>query len=176
MFATLVLALDGSDASDMALECAARLAKEQGSAVRVVHVVELAVGRGGGTLHLDESGIRAKIEGQVERLCSDGVNAKLEVHPAIAGGPAHVIADVAVRVDADMIVTGTRGKTALAGFFLGSVANRLLHLAHCPVLVVPDAARLQAIRRTAAVAAESHEPARRAVLASGLASARVAAD
>jgi len=34
-------------------------------------------------------------------------------------------------------VTGTRGHTALAGVIVGSVAQRLLHVAPCPVLVVP---------------------------------------
>jgi nucleotide-binding universal stress UspA family protein len=58
----------------------------------------------------------------------------------MTGGPAHVIADAAAKESADVIVTGTRGHTALAGVFLGSVAQRLLHLAGCPVLVVPDAA------------------------------------
>jgi nucleotide-binding universal stress UspA family protein len=63
---------------------------------------------------------------------------------AMAGGPAHVIADAATKVGADLIVTGSRGHTALAGIMLGSVAQRLLHLAHCPVLVVPKGAALAA--------------------------------
>ncbi|MDX6598141.1 MAG: hypothetical protein QOE87_2028 [Gaiellales bacterium] len=53
------------------------------------------------------------------------------------GGPAHVIAEVAENAKAEVIVTGTRGHTAIAGLLLGSVTQRLLHLAHCPVLVVP---------------------------------------
>ena len=45
---------------------------------------------------------------------------------------------------ADLIVTGSRGHTAIAGIVLGSVAQRLLHLADCPVLVVPHRAVLGA--------------------------------
>ena len=73
-------------------------------------------------------------------MSDDGIKAELQVTSTMTGGPAHVIADVAAKESADVIVTGTRGHTALAGVFLGSVAQRLLHLAACPVLVVPDAA------------------------------------
>jgi nucleotide-binding universal stress UspA family protein len=59
------------------------------------------------------------------------------VHSTITGGPAPVIAEAAAREKADIIVTGTRGHTALAGVIVGSVAQRLLHVAPCPVLVVP---------------------------------------
>jgi nucleotide-binding universal stress UspA family protein len=55
----------------------------------------------------------------------------------ILGGPARSIADVAKETGADLIVVGTRGHSALAGVFLGSVTLKLLHLAGCPVLCVP---------------------------------------
>jgi nucleotide-binding universal stress UspA family protein len=137
MFKTVVLGLDGSESSDKALAYATQLAKEHGSTVHVVHVVELVAARGGGTVRLDEDELKAKIRGQLDELTAAGVAAELEMTAAMAGGPAHVIADVATRVDADLILTGSRGHTAVAGILLGSVAQRLLHLAHCPVLVVP---------------------------------------
>ena len=140
MFDTVVLALDGSASSDRALECATALAKQHSSSVRVVHVVELSVGRGGGRPPVDEKDIQAKVEGQVKALAASGVKAELEVHTVPAGGPAHVIAEVAANAKADLIVTGTRGHTAVVGMLLGSVPQRLLHLAHCPVLVVPTPA------------------------------------
>jgi nucleotide-binding universal stress UspA family protein len=142
MFKTVVLGLDGSESSDKAFAYATQLAKEHGSKVHVVHVVELVAARGGGTVKLNEDELKAKIRGQVDELAGAGVAADLEMTAAMAGGPAHVIADVATRVDADLILTGSRGHTAVAGILLGSVAQRLLHLAHCPVLVVPHGTAL----------------------------------
>ena len=95
MFKTIVLGLDGSESSDHALQHATMLAKEQGSSVRVVHVIEIFVGRGGGLVHLDEDELKAKIEQQTRDLVEAGVDAELELHSAMAGGPAHVIAEVA---------------------------------------------------------------------------------
>jgi nucleotide-binding universal stress UspA family protein len=140
MFNTIVLGLDGSESSDRALERATVLAKEQGSTVHVVHVVELAVGRGGGgALHLDEDAIKSKIEQQAQGLVDAGISADVEFRAALAGGPAHVIAEIAEATNADLIVTGTRGHTATVGILVGSVAHRLLHLARCPLLIVPQA-------------------------------------
>ena len=70
-----------------------------------------------------------------------GLTSTLEVHSSTIGGPAHVIADAAEKLGADVIVTGTRGHTAVAGVILGSVAQRLVHLASRPVIVVPQSSQ-----------------------------------
>lgn len=140
MFGTIVLAVDGSRPSDNAVDYAGRLAKESGSRIVAVHVKEIMAGRAAGPVHVDEEELLQKIRGQMKQLNDDGVKAELQVTSTMTGGPAHVIADAAAKESADIIVTGTRGHTALAGVFLGSVAQRLLHLAGCPVLVVPDSA------------------------------------
>jgi nucleotide-binding universal stress UspA family protein len=140
MFSTVVLALDGSESSDRALEFATTLAKEQGSAVCVVHVREIFVGRGGGPMPLNESDLQAKVERQVKELTDAGVKTEFQTQSVPYGGPAHVIADAAENAKADVVIVGTRGHGGIAGALLGSVAHRLLHLAHCPVLVVPPPA------------------------------------
>lgn len=59
-----------------------------------------------------------------------------------ASGAAHMIVDVAREVDADLIVVGTRGHTPIVELLLGSVTQRLLHIATCPVLTVPNARQM----------------------------------
>jgi nucleotide-binding universal stress UspA family protein len=137
VFKTIVLAIDGSESSDLAVAAAAELARESGGRIVAVHIKELIAGRFAGPVRVDEDDLQAKIRGQVKELVDSGLNVTLEMHSTMTGGPAPVVADTADREDADVIVSGTRGHTALAGVIVGSVAQRLLHLAPCPVLVVP---------------------------------------
>ena len=137
MFKTVIWATDGSEWADQALPYVKSLALESDSAVVVVHVDERLLGRTGGTEPLiAENDMRTKIEGQVHRLGGAGVNARLQVVKPARGGAAHQISDIAAELPADMIIVGTRGHTALGGVFVGSVTQRLLHVAPCPVLAV----------------------------------------
>ena len=52
--------------------------------------------------------------------------------------PAHSICEYAKMHDIDLIVVGTHGRGGVAHFFFGSVAEKVLRRAVCPVLVVPD--------------------------------------
>lgn len=52
------------------------------------------------------------------------------------GQPAEVIAKIAGELGCDLIIMGTHGRSGVAGLVIGSVANRVLHLASCPVLLV----------------------------------------
>lgn len=144
MFETVVLALDGSEHSDKALSMATQLVDEHDSKLHAVHVVEVVPGRGGGMLQLHENEMKAKIRGQIDELAESGIPVTLELHSAISGRCANVIADVATRLDADVILMGSRGHTGLAGMLLGSVTQRLLHLAPCPMLVIPSSAAVPA--------------------------------
>jgi nucleotide-binding universal stress UspA family protein len=138
MFKVIVLGLDGSEPSDRALPVAAELAREDGARIEVVHVRELRAGRGGGyPVHPDEDELEAKVRRQVEDLNKAGTKASLHLVTTVTGGPAHEIAEVAEEVHADLIAVGTRGHAPVAGLLLGSVTQRLLHIAHCPVLAVP---------------------------------------
>jgi nucleotide-binding universal stress UspA family protein len=141
MFKTVVLGLDGSESSDRALEYATGFARDHGSNVRVVHVHEVVSDRGGGRASLEGDELRAKLERQVRWLTDAGVNAEIELRSAKVGGPASVIAEVAARDGADLIVIGTRGHSSVAGILTGSVAHRLLHAAHCPLMIIPPLAR-----------------------------------
>ena len=54
------------------------------------------------------------------------------------GRPARTIAEVAEEEGCDLIVMGSTGMGELEGLLLGSVTNKVLHLASCPVLVMPS--------------------------------------
>jgi nucleotide-binding universal stress UspA family protein len=140
VFNKVVWATDGSEPADRALEFARSLAAESSGELLAVHCIELTVpAKGGGTYpaHANEDELEEKIERQISDLSRDGVRASLQSAVTAVGGAAHVISDVARDAGADVIVVGTRGRTALTGLLLGSVTQRLLHIAPCPVLAVP---------------------------------------
>jgi nucleotide-binding universal stress UspA family protein len=140
MFKSIVWATDGSDAADRALPYVKSFAAADDAEVTVVHCDEFLVARGGGQpLLANEVDVKAKIEEQAADLGREGLKVTLEVMSATAGGAAHRIAEAGSASGADLIVVGTRGHTALAGLLLGSVTQRLLHIAPCPVLAVPSA-------------------------------------
>jgi nucleotide-binding universal stress UspA family protein len=140
MFKVIVWASDGSEHADRALECARGLTDEGSARLIAVHVKEITVGRGAGyPVQLDEEEVERKIQDQVKDLKDTGLNATYEQLGATAGGAAHALADAAKEAGADLIVVGTRGQGPISGLLLGSVTNRLLHVAPCPVLAVPPA-------------------------------------
>jgi nucleotide-binding universal stress UspA family protein len=140
MFKKVMWATDGSEAADLAMPLARTLAAEGGGELLIMHCEELTMpGKAGGRFprYANEDELREKIERQARELSSDGVQASLQMARTSVGGAGHVIADVARERQADVIVVGTRGHTALGGLLLGSVTQRLLHIAPCPVLAVP---------------------------------------
>ena len=137
MSKTVVLGLDGSPASARAVPYARELAGPDGRIV-AVHVRGLFLGRAGGqTVAANEDEIEAEVRRTVAEMTTAGTRAELKIVTSASGGPAHVLADLADREDADVIVVGTRGHRQIAGLLLGSVTQRLLHVAPCPVLAVP---------------------------------------
>jgi nucleotide-binding universal stress UspA family protein len=142
VFKKVIWATDGSEAADRALLQAKMLTADAQGSLLAVYCQEYTMpGKGGGSVpvHANEDDLQSKVERQVAELSSDGVAATLESTRSRVGGAAHAIADIAVREQADLIVVGTRGHTALAGLLLGSVTQRLLHISPCPVLAVPPA-------------------------------------
>jgi nucleotide-binding universal stress UspA family protein len=141
MFETIVLGLDGSEDSQRALPVAAELARREGARIVVAHIEQDVAGKGGGPIPATEDEIQAEIRKRAEQLSSEGIDTSVEMRNVMLGGPAGPIADIAREANADLIVVGTRGHSAAAGVLLGSVTQRLLHRASCPVLVVPPADR-----------------------------------
>lgn len=138
MFKVIIWGSDGSEHADRALEYARGLAESNAARLVAVHVKEILVGRAGGyPVQFDEEELEQKIQAQVKELKNAGLDASYEQLGTTAGGAAHAIADAAKDAGAELIVVGTRGQGPISGLLLGSVTNRLLHVASCPVLAVP---------------------------------------
>ena len=140
MFKKIVWATDGSEAADRCLPLVQTLTAESGGEVLVVHCEELMhPTKAGGSfpVHANEDALQAKIQAQVGHLARHEAPARLEKTRARVGGVAQAIVEAAENGGADLIVVGTRGHTPIGGLLLGSVTQRLLHIAPCPVLAVP---------------------------------------
>jgi nucleotide-binding universal stress UspA family protein len=138
MFNTIVLALDGSEGSRAAIPLATELAQHDQAAILIAHVDERIVGKGGGPLRADEDEIKAEVHKQADELSAQGIDTSVQMVDVMLGGPAHAIEEIADNAGADLIVMGTRGHSPVAGLLLGSVTQRLLHIARRPVLAVPE--------------------------------------
>ena len=141
MFTNILWATDGSQQADRALDYAIQIAQHDHTQLHVVHVVEkLVAGRiAGQNVSLREPDVVAKIRAQAEGVRARGITPTLHVVAEASGHVAGRIAEVADESGADLIVVGTRGHSALGGLLLGSVTQRLLHVATCPVLAIPPA-------------------------------------
>ena len=138
----IVCATDFSANANAALDSAIELARTFGATLQIVHVVEQPVLFGGEVtsaefvrtmVELQQKHAQAELAAACERCRNAGVSASslLEL-----GTPAFALAELSKQ--SDLIVMGTRGRTGFAHVFLGSVAERVLRLSHCPVLVVPQ--------------------------------------
>ena len=145
-YRTFVVPYDFSDHAQTALRTASDLAGRLGADVHLVHVVQSpahlhGVPPYGGTAApstLDTVAVRtAAMESLREVAASlEGTTGKLETHVFEGAAVADTLCEAPERLDADLVVMGTHGRTGLAHAFLGSVAERTLRKAGCPVLTV----------------------------------------
>jgi nucleotide-binding universal stress UspA family protein len=121
-------------AADMTRE----LSRDSGDHVIVLHVHEFATGRFG-RIRVDCGD--GEGESVVEKIVADmqaaGVSAEGEIRETHVGHIATAILHAAQDHDARLIVLGSSSRTDLPRIPLGSVGNRLLHMATRPVLIVP---------------------------------------
>lgn len=133
---TIVLATDGSKHSALATERAIAFAKSYGGELRVVSVVDVPTEFYAEAPQAVEDLVRkakeyvADIKKQAEAA---GVNAETFVGESEA---FEAITKLAKDESADMIVIGSHGRTGLRRLLMGSVAEKVIGYAPCPVLVV----------------------------------------
>jgi nucleotide-binding universal stress UspA family protein len=126
-----VLALDGSEGSRRAIPIARELAKRNEARIVVAHVTERVPQPGMTSRGAD---VGDELEKLAQELSAERIDTEVKGASIGFGGPAVPIAEIANQEDADLIVVGTRGHGAVTGVLVGSVTQRLLHIAHRPVL------------------------------------------
>ena len=144
MFGSIVVGTDGSDTARQAVREAVELAKAVGATVNIVSAYEPVSNQ---RLREESRDAPKDLQWQVNpredvdatlREASDAVEdsgVKVETY-AREGDPADAILDVAEEQKADLIVVGNKGMTGAKRFLLGSVPNKVSHLAPCSVLIV----------------------------------------
>jgi nucleotide-binding universal stress UspA family protein len=143
MFQRILVPSDGSEHSLRAVDYAVDLARKYGATLEVVVVAEYQHIT---AAHLPES-VSERLRESVQEAAERALQHTLE-HVRAAGGsaegklleglPAEAIADEAERGEYQLIVMGSRGLTAERrdAYWIGSVTQRLLRHAPCPVLVL----------------------------------------
>lgn len=146
--ARILVPTDFSPASDAALTYARSLARQFGASINLVHVFEdpLASGAylGDGTvimpLDLRESLDRAAREQLAARHAQHVGMLPLSSTDLLTGPTAKRLVEHAEATRADLIVMATHGRDGLGHLLLGSVAEKVVRTARCPVLTVREPA------------------------------------
>jgi len=143
-FTHVLYPTDLSEASLKALPCAAAIARGHQARLTVLHVVptfeviSVPSGRIAAAHHIvnppTQDDVRHEMERAVQEVPLHGLEVRFSAH---AGDPVQVIADQAVSDSADLIVMGTHGRSGFERLLIGSVTEKVLRLAPCPVLAVP---------------------------------------
>lgn len=134
--AKIVVGYDASDCARAALSTAIELARALGDEVHVVMSYE--VKRFGGEVKDYADALRERAE-HVIKLANDqaaGLGFGIEAE-VVEEAPPEALMDVAARLDARVIVVGSRGESPLKGALVGSTPHKLIQVADRPLLVVP---------------------------------------
>lgn len=140
---TILVPTDFSADADKALSTAAEIAKLVEARVVILHAYHVdipLVTPLDGTYTLPQGfydELRSQATSQVENAAKELVAQGIEAIGIALSEPASVsIVAKAENLPADLIVMGTRGLTGLKHVVLGSVAERVVRMAPCPVLIV----------------------------------------
>ncbi len=141
-FKTILCPTDFSDESSLAIAYGLRFAQSTDGTLLIAHIVHIPTGElhetAGGTVHVmtfDEARRRDFARLEEIRAQQLGGYAKTELLVDV-GEPYEQLMAIARQRQVDLIVTATHGRTGLRHFVLGSVAERIIRHAPCPVFVV----------------------------------------
>jgi nucleotide-binding universal stress UspA family protein len=138
MFAKILHANDGSAPAFNALELALALAQQNRSELHMVSVLEIDYMPEFLEEIRQETGTAARRFHTVlqrARQMAEAASVKFYPH-VLSGHPVRDVVRLAAELQADLLVIGATGHSALYERMIGSRADRIVQLAHCPVLVV----------------------------------------
>lgn len=149
MFNKILLPTDGSKHSLEAAKVAAEIASHHGGVVFPLVAVEFQYTVGEDLSEEVSAALRARIQGRADKAIQDTVAAVRDAGAEVTAGKvaegraADVILKEAEDCEYDLIVMGSRGVSLDDGYdrLIGSVTERVLHRALCPVLVIRHEAK-----------------------------------
>jgi len=128
----VLVATDFSECADKAVELACEMAQKFAAELHIVHVIKDALPYHGYDIDCPDD-----IRQQLDALPGPAWESQLTVTRSVRVGPppSEIVTDAQER-EAALIVVGTHGHSGLKSLFLGSVAERVVRAAECPVLTV----------------------------------------
>jgi nucleotide-binding universal stress UspA family protein len=138
----VLVATDFSEPSRVALDYGRDLARSYDATLHVVHVIEDLLALHGpeiGFAYADvERNIEAAVRRDLDAALSDEDRQTLKARTVItrASNVSHSITEYAKNNAIDLVIVGTHGRGAIQRFLIGSVAERVMRTAPCPVLTV----------------------------------------
>ncbi|MBU0700851.1 universal stress protein [bacterium] len=134
----ILLAVDGSKYSDAAANKAIELAKSYQGELKIISVVDIPTEFYAESPKAAEE-LMDKAKGIVEDVSRQAEAANVKSSGYVREGDAtEVITEVVARENADIIIMGSHGRTGLLRLLMGSVAERVIGHASCPVLIVKE--------------------------------------
>ena len=132
----IVFATDGSKYSEAATNKVIDFAKSYGSEIKAVSVVDVTeefMARAPGAVEDLVKKAKEIVEDVRKKASSEGINAEGIVRE---GDAYKVIVNIAKKQEANAIMMGSHGRTGLRRLLMGSVTERVIGNAPCPVLIV----------------------------------------
>lgn len=137
MFSRILVAVDGSESAKKAFEKSIYLAQKCSSKMDLVHVVQCELGGDSATTFelIDE--LKTKAQKMLEEYKIQAAKNNISIQIMVTqGDPAQAIIGLAKAKSYDLIIMGTRGRTTFQELLIGSVSQKVMHHASCPVMVV----------------------------------------
>jgi len=137
MFPNILVAVDGSESASKAFRRAVYLAQKCNSKLDLVHVVQCEVGGDSANTFeiIEQLKDRAKKMLEEYRIEAAKNNVPIQI-TIMQGDPAKVIIELGKAKSYDLIIMGTRGRSSFQELLIGSVSQKVMHHASCPVMVV----------------------------------------